>query len=95
MTRPRDHDSVSVQTPSPTVEPTEYLVRPRGDIWLIQHGGGEYGPYQNRREAVVFAIDAAHKYGRLGRHTHVCLIDQTGRAQTTWTYGTDPYPSVF
>jgi len=95
MTRPRDHDSVSVQAILSVADRIEYLVRPRGDIWLIEHDGDEYGPYQSRHEAMFFAIDAAHKFGELGRDTHVRLMDEAGRPLTTWTYLTDPYPPFF
>jgi hypothetical protein len=37
----------------------EYVVRQRNDIWLIEHDGGQYGPYKDRHEAMFFAIDAA------------------------------------
>jgi hypothetical protein len=95
MPRPRDHDSAPTAAILPTAGRIEYLVRPSDDIWLIEHDGDRYGPYKNRREAMFFAIDAAHKLGELGKSTHVRMTDQAGHALTTWTYGTDPYPAFF
>jgi hypothetical protein len=56
----------------------EYVVRQSADIWLIEHAGDSYGPYKDRREAMFFAIDAAHKLGELGKNTHVRVTDPAG-----------------
>jgi hypothetical protein len=99
MTRSRGYRSTGARadfsTVFSTVDRIEYVVRPRGDIWLIERDGDEYGPYKNGREALFFAIDAAHKFGELGRRTHVRQMDQAGQPLSTWTYGTDPYPPFF
>jgi hypothetical protein len=92
MRRSRDHELVRLRT---SAERVEYVVRQTNDSWLIEHGGGKYGPYKDRREAMFFAIDAAHKLGELGRNTRVRVTDQAGHPLTTWTYGTDPYPVLF
>jgi hypothetical protein len=73
----------------------EYVVRPSNDIWLIEREGDQFGPYKDRREAMFFAIDAAHKLGELGKSTRVRMTDQAGQPLTTWTYGSDPYPAFF
>ena len=39
---------------------TRYLVVCRKDVWFIKFDGEEYGPYKTKREAMLFAIDAAH-----------------------------------
>ena len=92
MKRSRDRDLVRLRT---TADRVEYVVRQRNDSWHIEHDGGQYGPYKDRREAMFFAIDAAHKLGELGRNTRVRVTDQAGHPLTTWTYGTDPYPALF
>src|SRR5271163_142780 len=58
MTRSRDYCSTGARADFSTVDRIEYVVRPRGDIWLIERDGDEYGPYKNGREALFFAIDA-------------------------------------
>jgi hypothetical protein len=95
MLRYSDHASARTGSSASNGSRVEYVVRPNDDIWLIEHGGDRYGPYKNRREAMFFAIDAAHKLGALGKNTHVRMTDQAGHSLTTWTYGTDPYPTLF
>jgi hypothetical protein len=68
MQRSRNHDLVHMRTSADRIE---YVVRQRNDIWLIEHDGGQYGPYKDRHEAMFFAIDAAHKLGELGKSTRV------------------------
>ena len=92
MQRSRNHDLVHKRTSADRIE---YVVRQRNDIWLIEHDGGQYGPYKDRHEAMFFAIDAAHKLGELGKSTRVRMTDQAGHPLTIWTYGTDPYPALF
>ena len=70
-------------------------MRPHCDGWIIARDGDEYGPYENRREAMFAAVDAAHKLGEQGRDATVRLIDATGRPVAAWTHGDDPYPPVF
>jgi len=41
---------------------------------------------------MLFAIDAAHKFGESGEDTQVLLMDENGNALATWTHGQDPYP---
>jgi hypothetical protein len=45
---------------------TRYLVVCHQDVWFIKFDGEEYGPYQTKREAMLFAIDAAQKLGGAG-----------------------------
>jgi hypothetical protein len=95
MLRSGDNDSTHAETNLSIADRVEYVVRPSDDSWLIEHDGDRYGPYKDRREAMFFAIDAAHKLGALGKNTHVRMTDQAGHPLTTWTYGTDRYPAIF
>jgi hypothetical protein len=100
MPLPRDSDVAASDPAIPTVSAisivrrAEYWVRPDGDAWIITHDGDAYGPYESRRDAMFFAIDAAHKLGEQGRDATVRLIDAAGQPVAAWTYGTDPYPPV-
>jgi len=71
---------------------TRYLVVCHEDVWFIKFDGEEYGPYQTKREAMLFAIDAAQKLGEQGEQTQVVRVDVNGEALSVWTFG-DPYPS--
>src|ERR1700722_12840233 len=103
MPVPRDSDVAASDPVIPTVpaapvipsaQRAEYWVRPDGDAWIIAHDGDAYGPYKSRRDAMFFAVDAAHKLGEQGRDATVRLIDAAGQPVAAWTYGTDPYPPV-
>lgn len=69
-----------------------YVVARQQDGWFIMFEGDEFGPYQSEREALLFAIDAAHKLAAEGERTQVLRIDEGGDATTAWTHGIDPYP---
>ena len=71
-----------------------YLVVRQGDVWFIKFEGEEFGPYQSEREAVLFAIDAAHLLGDQGERTEVLRLGETGQISPIWTYGLDPYPPM-
>jgi hypothetical protein len=73
---------------------TRYLIVRHGNAWLIKFEGEEFGPYQSEREAILFAIDAAHKLGQQDEPTEVMLLDESGKAKPVWTYGQDPYPAA-
>ena len=60
---------------------TRYLVVRQEDVWFIKFDGEEYGPYQSEREAMLFAIDAAHKLGEQGEDTQVLQVDENGEAR--------------
>jgi len=64
----------------------------REDAWFIVFEGEEFGPYQSEREALLFAVDAAHKLGEKGEETQVLRVDETGSTSPAWTFGVDPYP---
>jgi hypothetical protein len=69
-----------------------YLVMRRQDLWFIAFEREEFGPYQSEREAMLFAVDAAHKFGEQGEPTQVLALDQHGSPRPVWIYGLDPYP---
>ena len=48
---------------------------------VIKFDGEEYGPYQSEREAMLFAVDAAHKLGEQGEETQVLQMDENGVAR--------------
>jgi hypothetical protein len=48
------------------------------DAWVVKFEDSEYGPYENRDEAMVIAIDAAQKLGMRGESAHVCVLDDDG-----------------
>jgi hypothetical protein len=92
MTRPRLHDD-TLAPAFPRGHPrTRYLVVRQAGVWFIKFEGEDYGPYQSEREAMLFAVDAAHKLGEQGEATEVIRIDENGHPQPAWTYGQDPYP---
>ena len=70
----------------------EYLVQPRQDVWFIVYEGDDFGPYASAREAMLFAVDVAHRLGERGKDTRVKMMDSTGHPCSTWTYGVDCYP---
>lgn len=71
---------------------TRYLVMRRGDAWIIEFGGEEFGPYKSDREAILFAVDAANKLGQQDAPTEVLRMDESGETKPVWVYGEHPYP---
>ncbi len=69
-----------------------YFVIQHGDDWTIRFHDEEFGPYRSRHEAMLFAVDAAHKLGRNGEVSEVCLMGDDGHFRPEWRYGSDPYP---
>jgi hypothetical protein len=92
MARPHLHDDARVTALVVGASRTRYLVMRQEDAWFITFNGEEFGPYQSEREAMLFAIDAAHKLGENGEETQVLRVDENGDASPAWTYGLDPYP---
>jgi len=83
--------------PPPGVPPRShgrYLIVRHGEVWLIKFEGEEYGPYATEREAMLFAVDAAHKLGEQGEQSQVLKVDENGELRAVWTYGNEPYPPV-
>ena len=70
-----------------------YFVVQHGDVWMIKFDDEEFGPYKSKNEAMLFAIDAAHKLGAQGEATEVLLMDENEEAKPAWSYGESPYPS--
>jgi hypothetical protein len=104
--RPTPKPTKDITMPGPEIQPSEapafppagerarYLVLRRQDVWFIEFGGEEFGPYQTEREARLFAIDAAYKLGEQGEQTEVLVADESGEASVAWSYGKDPYPPI-
>jgi hypothetical protein len=92
MPRPQIVDHVATANVVPDRPRTRYLVVRQEDVWFIKFDGEEYGPYQSEREAMLFAVDAAHKLGEQGEETQVLQMDENSQARPVWTYGLDPYP---
>jgi hypothetical protein len=86
----RDH--VRAPAISPTAPRIRYLIVQRQDAWTIAFGGEEYGPYRTKREAKLFAIEAAHKLGEQGKETEVMVGDESGDLVLSLIYGQHPYP---
>jgi hypothetical protein len=76
----------------PTSSRRSYCVLRRQDRWFIAFDNEEFGPYQSEREALLFAIDAAHGLGEKGEETQVLQLDERGRTRAIWTCAIDPYP---
>jgi hypothetical protein len=72
-------DALPPTAPAHERERASYLVKRRQDVWFIAFDGQEFGPYNSDREAVLFAIDAAHKLGENGADTQVLRLDEAGR----------------
>jgi hypothetical protein len=68
-----------------------YFIVPSQDEWLIKYGDQEYGPYKSQNEAMVFAIEAAHKLGDHGENAEVCLMGENGHFHAEWP-GRSPNP---
>ena len=69
-----------------------FIVQTEGG-WMIRFAGGYFGPYQTRREALMFAVDAAQRLGEeRGQNAEVCLLGDNGHFHPEWTFGRDSYP---
>jgi hypothetical protein len=92
MPRPfmRDNEPAAIFIPG--TPRRRYVVTRQQDAWFIMFDGDEFGPYQSEREALLFAIEAAHGLGEQGQHTQVLRTDENGETGTIWTSGLDPYP---
>jgi hypothetical protein len=76
----------------PDAPQRRYFVMRRQDLWFIAFEGEEFGPYRTEREATLFAVDAAYKFGEQGEETQVLALDESGGSRLIWTYGIDHYP---
>ena len=80
MPRPQIHDDARVAAFVLGASRTRYLVMRQEDVWFITFNGEEFGPYRSEREAMLFATDAAHKLGELGRTPRSSGLMKTGRS---------------
>jgi hypothetical protein len=72
---------------------SRYFIVQTEDGWLIRFAGGDFGPYQTRQEAMLFAVDAAQRLGETkGENAEVCLVGENGHFRPEWTFGRDAYP---
>ena len=71
---------------------SRYFIVQKDDGWVIQFAGDDFGPYHTRREAMLFAVDAAQKLGEKGENAEVCLLGENGHFLPEWTFGRDTYP---
>ena len=93
---PRPLEAISPVAAIPeTAQRRPYFVVRRQDRWFIAFGDEEFGPYQSEREALLFAIDAAHGLGEKGEETQVLQLDERDGTQPVWTSGIDSYPPGF
>lgn len=70
----------------------QYIVVYHENKWKISFEGKHYGPYATQKEAIISAIDAAHKTGNNGLNAQVLVQGTDSKFRTEWTYGNDPYP---
>jgi hypothetical protein len=92
MSQPQQRAHLSGPAGVPSTGHARYLIIRHGDVWLIKFEGEEYGPYATEREAILFAVDAAHKLGEQGEQAQVLQVDENGALREVWTHGRDPYP---
>lgn len=71
---------------------TQYVVVNNNGQWMIALNGKHYGPYSTQKEAIKYAVDAAHKHGAKGHDSQVLIQGTDSKFRTEWTYGHDPYP---
>jgi hypothetical protein len=65
---------------------TGYYVVGDRDVWVIECAAAEPAQCTSCSKAMTFAICAAQKLGMQGERAHVCVLDDTGRLQSRWTY---------
>jgi hypothetical protein len=65
-----------------------FIVQDR-DQWLIKYNDEEYGPYQTKAEAMLFAVDAARKLSSRGEEAAVYLLAENGRMKREWAPSQD------
>ena len=91
MPRPQLHNDTLAPAVIPGHPHTRYIVVRQDDVGFIKFDGDEYGPYKTEREALLFAIDAAHNLGDSGEDTQVLLMAENGNLLAAWIHGKDPY----
>ncbi|MGE3149349.1 MAG: hypothetical protein AB7K04_09800 [Pseudorhodoplanes sp.] len=71
-----------------------YCIVQNDEAWLIRFQDEEFGPYQSRAEAVLFAVEAARKIGQQGARSAVGILGENGHFLPEWTYGEEMRPAV-
>jgi hypothetical protein len=75
-----------------------YYVVSEGQNWRMRYGwqGADSQlfttEFPTKSSAIRYAVDCAHTEGKKGNDAQVVIQDQSGKWQTEWTYGHDPYP---
>ena len=92
MPQPQTHEPTQPDYVVPARPRAQYMVVGGDGQWLIRFGGEEFGPYKTEREAMLFAIDAAHNFGEQGDGAQVVVMDDNGQPRSVWTYGEDRFP---
>lgn len=69
-----------------------YYVVARDGSWHILYRNDSYGPYLSEREALLFAIDAAHGIGRRRGEAEVLIEGEPAHFRLVWRYGDNPNP---
>lgn len=81
------HAALEAQMPT-----SRYFIEGSEDNWRIRFRNSDFGPYRTCREAMMFAVDAAHQLGSQGEVTEVCIMGDNGRFRSEWAFGRDSYP---
>jgi hypothetical protein len=77
--------ALSPQIGEQSMSPTRYFLVQHNDEWMIQFADEEFGPYKSKSEAMLFAVEAARKFGERGAETEVCLMGENGFFHAEWS----------
>jgi hypothetical protein len=91
QTQTRDQERAPACLPR-TPQRLRYLLVRRQGTWFITFRGEEFGPYRSKREAKLFAIEAAHELAGYGKETEVMVADEAGEISPVWIHGQHAYP---
>lgn len=70
---------------------TRYFVFPRGNEWIVMLDGVAVGRHLSRQAALASAIVMADLMGSM-QHDADVMVEDGGRLDLAWTYGTDVPP---
>lgn len=68
-----------------------YFVFPSKGRWIVTLDGDPIGQHQSRMAALHSAIVMADLMGSM-RHDADVMVEDDGKLDLAWTYGTDPLP---
>lgn len=69
----------------------QYYVLQGEGCWMIKFKDEIFGPYRTRDEALLFAIDAAQRFGEHDHEASVLVEDAKDCFITKWSYGEPPH----